>query len=316
VLDLYALDARLGSTRSRLAGLESELARLQAQRRSIDEQLRFAHLDSRLATERVAARLRFIYDYGSGASSLDVVLGATSVEQALTNIDDINDVSAADTDVLAELHAADGRLATLSSALTVRGEQLTEATDALAATASSLAQAQAQRTSYLSGLTQQRSYNDQRIGALTARAQAALARSIKLERAPQTAAAETAAGTPTLPAQAPALSVTPTAAPGAQQLDAAPPALAATGGQTITVVATGYALQGTTATGLPVGYGVAAVDPSVIPLGTHFDVPGYGQAVAADTGGAIVGGRIDLWFPSVAQADAWGVRTVTIDVAG
>ena len=39
-----------------------------------------------------------------------------------------------------------------------------------------------------------------------------------------------------------------------------------------------------TASGLPVGWGVVAVDPSVIPLGTHMTVPGYGEAVAADTG--------------------------------
>ena len=64
--------------------------------------------------------------------------------------------------------------------------------------------------------------------------------------------------------------------------------------------------------GCPVGWGVVAVDPSVIPLGTHMTIPGYGEAVAADTGGAVVGATIDLWFPTVAQANAWGRRTVTI----
>ena len=44
---------------------------------------------------------------------------------------------------------------------------------------------------------------------------------------------------------------------------------------------------------------------------THDD-PGYGDAVAADRGGSIVGATIDLWFPTVAQAEAWGRRTVTI----
>ena len=75
---------------------------------------------------------------------------------------------------------------------------------------------------------------------------------------------------------------------------------------------TAFPCGGTTATGLPVGWGVVAVDPSVIPLGTHLTVPGYGEAVAADTGGAVVGNTIDLWFPSVAQANAWGRRLVTI----
>jgi len=61
------------------------------------------------------------------------------------------------------------------------------------------------------------------------------------------------------------------------------------GGRALTVVATGYSLQGHTASGGPVGYGVVAVDPGVIPLGTHLSIPGYGDGVAADTGGAIVG---------------------------
>jgi 3D (Asp-Asp-Asp) domain-containing protein len=84
------------------------------------------------------------------------------------------------------------------------------------------------------------------------------------------------------------------------------------GGRTLTVVATGYSLPGHTASGVPVGYGVVAVDPAVIPLGTELTIPGYGDGVAADTGGAIVGARIDLWFPTRAEALAWGSRTVTV----
>jgi 3D (Asp-Asp-Asp) domain-containing protein len=86
----------------------------------------------------------------------------------------------------------------------------------------------------------------------------------------------------------------------------------AAGGRTLTVVATGYSLLGRTATGLPVGWGIAAVDPSVIPLGTRIVVPGYGVAVAADTG--VSGASVDLWFPSAARANAWGRRTITIAV--
>ncbi len=80
----------------------------------------------------------------------------------------------------------------------------------------------------------------------------------------------------------------------------------------MTVIATGYSLRGRTATGVPAGWGVVAVDPSVIPLGTRMTIPGYGEGIAADTGGAVVGGTIDLWFPTLAQARAWGRRTVTI----
>ncbi len=53
---------------------------------------------------------------------------------------------------------------------------------------------------------------------------------------------------------------------------------------------------GRTRTGLPMGYGIVAVDPSVIPLHTKLYVPGYGCGAAEDTGGAIVGRRVDLGY--------------------
>lgn len=60
----------------------------------------------------------------------------------------------------------------------------------------------------------------------------------------------------------------------------------------------------TTATGLPQGKGVIAVDPSVIKLGSKLYVPGYGESVAGDTGGAIKGDIIDVGFPD-AHTSGW-----------
>ncbi|HEX5369503.1 MAG TPA: ubiquitin-like domain-containing protein, partial [Dehalococcoidia bacterium] len=60
---------------------------------------------------------------------------------------------------------------------------------------------------------------------------------------------------------------------------------------------------GVTASGMPLTRGIVAVDPSVIALGTRLYIPGYGFAVAADTGGGIVGNRIDLGFPDGAPVD-------------
>jgi peptidoglycan DL-endopeptidase CwlO len=88
------------------------------------------------------------------------------------------------------------------------------------------------------------------------------------------------------------------------------------GSQLLTVVATGYSMQGHTASGIPVGPGVVAVDPGVIPIGTRLTIPGYGEGIAADTGGAIQGARIDLWFSTQADAVAWGRRSVTITLGG
>jgi 3D (Asp-Asp-Asp) domain-containing protein len=51
-----------------------------------------------------------------------------------------------------------------------------------------------------------------------------------------------------------------------------------------------------TATGIPLAKGVAAIDPRYIPYGTRMYVPGYGEALAADTGGGIKGRMIDLGY--------------------
>lgn len=67
-----------------------------------------------------------------------------------------------------------------------------------------------------------------------------------------------------------------------------------------------------TASGSEVAVGLVAVDPSVIPLGTRLYIEGYGYAYAADTGGAIVGNRIDLFFDSEWQCNQWGRRTVKV----
>ncbi len=80
------------------------------------------------------------------------------------------------------------------------------------------------------------------------------------------------------------------------------------------VDAVAYYLPGKTALGVPVGKGVVAVDPKLIPLGTKLHVPGYGPGLAADVGYAIKGRVIDLWFPTTAKARNWGRRTVTITI--
>lgn len=90
-------------------------------------------------------------------------------------------------------------------------------------------------------------------------------------------------------------------------------------GHRIHVVATAYSAEepgasSGTATGPRAERGVIAVDPDVIPLGSHLYVPGYGYAIAADTGGMINGDHIDLCFNTLGQVDAWGKRYVTVIV--
>lgn len=73
--------------------------------------------------------------------------------------------------------------------------------------------------------------------------------------------------------------------------------------------------RGRTRTGLLGGYGVVAVDPRFIPLGTRLYIEGYGYAVAADTGGAIKGNRIDLGIDSKHDAkDIQDMRAVRVRI--
>ena len=69
---------------------------------------------------------------------------------------------------------------------------------------------------------------------------------------------------------------------------------------------------GITSTGLRAVYGIIAVDPRLIPYGTRLYVPGYGFGIAGDTGGAIVGHRVDLFYRTVSEAMRWGRRTVPV----
>ncbi|MCT8975720.1 ubiquitin-like domain-containing protein [Clostridium sp. CX1] len=76
----------------------------------------------------------------------------------------------------------------------------------------------------------------------------------------------------------------------------------------------GITATGTVAKRNSSSYSSIAVDPRVIPLGTKLYVDGYGYAVAEDTGGAIKGNKIDLFFNSSSEADNWGVRWVNVYV--
>lgn len=69
------------------------------------------------------------------------------------------------------------------------------------------------------------------------------------------------------------------------------------------------------AIGLPLDYGIVAVDPAVVPLGSRLYVENYGLAVAADTGSAIVGDRIDLFFwDTPRDIAAFGIRSLKVYV--
>lgn len=99
----------------------------------------------------------------------------------------------------------------------------------------------------------------------------------------------------------------------------------------IEVVATGYT-AGVESTGKRPGhpgYGITysgvkvrrdqvstiAADPKLFPIGTLLYIPGYGYGVVADTGSAIKGRRIDLYFETIREVyEQWGKRKVSVKV--
>ncbi len=288
--ELYSLEAQLAVARSRLAKLSDQREAAEARLTRLRIELDVAWQSAYIAEEHLGARIRQLYQQGQ-LDPVAILLGAESLDEAIGGLDGLRSIASGDRDLLSKVRQARAELTSTKTRVVARVAALRAAESAAASTASSLAAARAERTAYLAQLARERGFNARRLARVRSTAHAAGERTQELEAQEAT----------TMAAAAPASEPTP----------------AYTGGeQTMTVSSTGYALRGRTASGLPTGWGIVAVDPSVIPLGTRMTIPGYGEAVAADTGGAVRGATIDLWFPSVALAMAWGRKTVTITLHG
>jgi 3D (Asp-Asp-Asp) domain-containing protein len=279
VLELYSLDSRLARERARLVDLRVRTAAVKADLAVARAQAKVARHSLTRVERSLARRLALLYEQGD-SDPLAVVLGASSVADALANLDSMNRIADQDRAVIEQTRKAKRRATRLTRTLTEKEHDLQALTDEAAQSTLALERSRSQRADYLARLTGLQRLNASTIASLQQQALAVEAKARELAVASSTA--------PAAPTQI------------------------APGGGRMTVVATGYSMSGRTATGAPTGWGVVAVDPGVIPLGTRMSIPGYGSGVAADTGSAIQGATIDLWFATVAQARAWGRRTVTI----
>ena len=232
---------------------------------------------------QLADLIRALYQQ-SGNDPFAVLLGAKSLDEALAGLDGISRAAGQNRRIVEQAQTARQRLTGLATRLAARDAELKRLKAAAAARTTALAAATDERRRLIGSLRKQQGLNAARIASIKSQAHAAETR---------TAAIAVAA-----PAPAP--------------LEIAAPRVTASGERTLTVSSTGYSIRGRTATGIPTAPGVVAVDPSVIPLGTRLTIPGYGVGIAADTGGAVYGNTIDVWFPTHAEALAWGRRTVTI----
>ncbi|MGE8080701.1 3D domain-containing protein [Peribacillus loiseleuriae] len=78
----------------------------------------------------------------------------------------------------------------------------------------------------------------------------------------------------------------------------------------------GHPLYGITYSGVKVKrdvYSTIAADPNVFPIGTVLWIPGYGYGVVADTGSAIKGNKLDLYYDTVQEVyENWGKKTLDV----
>jgi len=302
LLQLYAAESLLARARSEEARLEARSRALAAEERLARRRAGIVQRSLAASQSRVARILRQLYVEGD-VDPVAVILGAGSLDELVTGIESLGRAAEQNRLLARQARVQSVALRGLRARLADRRRALDEARSEAGAATRRLEQATAGRATTVASLRRQGSLTAQRLSALGAQARAAQRASVKL----------TAAATKTADQSQPATT------DGAAVAEEQPPASPVTvpgGKRTLVVDAVAYHLPGRTASGLPVGVGVIAVDPSVIPLGTRVFVPGYGAAVAADTGTAIKGNIIDLWMPSTAQAQAWGRRTVTITIYG
>ena len=306
LLDLYAAESSLARARETAASVQARQAALLLERRSVSRRATIVRTSLHAARTRVGQALRDLYIQGQ-PDPVAIFLGATSLDDAISAIDTVTRAGVQNRRLIAEMHRTEASLRSIDAALAQHGRELAAVRTQAQASVVRLQTAVAQQAGLLSSLQRQLDITRRAATRLEQQARAAQERSAKITTPPAVAVAATpvAATSTTIPT-----TTTPTAAP-------APAAVAPQSGpRNLVVDAVAYHLPGRTASGLPVGVGVIAVDPRVIPLGTRVFVPGYGPAVAADTGSAIIGNIIDLWMPTTAQARAWGRRTVTITIYG
>jgi cystine transport system substrate-binding protein len=279
LLGLYSLDSQVQAWRARVASLGAAAADLRRRRSTLRQRLGIAHSSLAVAERQLAGNIRTIYEAGN-VDPVAVMLGATSLSTGLRRLDDLRSVADESRKIVAATKAARIRLLRTQAQLAAEARRLARSLAAAQQAERSAEGAAAARAAYVSSLRAKAQLQAAQVRSVVATAQAVQQKSQTLQP--------------------------PTTAPP-------PPPPTSGGGRQLVVSATCYDLAGKTATGMPVGPGVVAVDPSVIPLGSRMSIPGYGNGVAADTGSGIQGATIDLWM-TPSQCAAWGRRTVTITV--
>lgn len=277
--ELVAVDSEVGRFNAEINANSQRLAEVQAS--IAGEQQRLEETQRQLADRQgfLEKRLRGAYK-SDDAGYLEVVMGAGDFSELINRLDMINIIAEDDRQLIDSFKNSKTRVEENLASLSEKQHELAGLLEGLNSSRQNLEAAQARQQGAVASIQSEKEMTDSQISQLQAEA-ASIESSMSQIQSQSYASGGYSA----------------------------PPA----GGSSFSMTATAYCLGGTTATGMPVGRGVIAVDPGVIPLGSRVHVSGYGDAIAADTGGAIRGNKIDVWL-SCGEAYAWGVRSVTVTV--
>ena len=291
LLELYSIETRLERARARIALLDAQKAALERESASARTNLRLAQHVIAVTQRNLGDRARALYKSGDVNDPIAIMLGARSIDAAVTRLENIRQIANQQNLILRRTRQAQTRLLHLKANLARRRAALDRLRGEALASARSLEAARSAKAGTIHRLKSASALTSRQLANLSTQATRAATTSLKAEgRSTPTHTTTTSSDTPS------------------------PSGGTIKKGQRLTVSATCYCLRGSTASGLPVGPGIIATDPSVIPLGTRVSVPGYGNAVAADTGSAVKGLTIDLWVASCAKASAYGRQTLTITI--
>lgn len=284
--DLVVVDREVTRYSDEISGAENQLSSLNA---SIEEtKAQLTQVQNDLLDRQKILEKRVLSTYKSDDMGyLEVVMGAGDFSDFLNRIDMINTIAEDDRRLIDSIKETKQKVETELSKLEQKQAEQESLLSELNTSQQNLVDSQTEQQAVVASIQNQRELNDAQLAELQSQASSIEASMAQMQAEAVASSSESDDDYSFSP----------------------PPA----GGTSMTMTATAYCLQGNTATGMPVGRGIIAVDPGVIPLGSRVYVSGYGDAIAADTGGAIGGNRIDVWLPC-SEAYAWGSRTVTVTI--
>lgn len=280
-------------------------------------------------TDSIAERMQGMQIKARQQSTLQVLLDSDSFTDFVSRMYAVSVLQNAQKQKLEALFADRDKLAVMKETvqktkteLVKKHESLETETNELNARIDGLEQTLSENKELLDKLAADRQNEQNRIQAEKVK-KAKEAEAAKARENAEKEAASTVATTESSSSQNSSPDTNPT--PGGGQAVAPQPSTPSTGGQAtgngrqVNVQATAYSREEggyITAVGINLYENpmVIAVDPSVIPLWSIVEVPGYGVAVAGDTGGAIKGNIIDLHMTTIDQCRQWGRRNVTVTI--